>query len=300
MSEVDVRPAVTPKSGTIEATLQTPDGRVRTYHLYVPSTIAPGPSGPPVPLLVALHGGLGWGTQFERTSGFDGLAEANRFIVVYPDGVGVGPNQVNRTWNSGECCGVAKRLNVDDVTFIRMLIERLRSQYPIDPARTFAAGHSNGGMQAYRLACELSDQIVAIGVQSASLELDGCRPAQPVSLLHIHGTGDQNVPIDGGIGANALSGVSYRPPIEGIKTFAGFDGCPATPSRSTDPANADVSIQTWRPCHGGTEVRLMTVTGAAHAWMGGHSLVHRPGNPAYPDLDSSAVIWKFLINHPRI
>jgi poly(3-hydroxybutyrate) depolymerase len=44
----------------------------------------------------------------------------------------------------------------------------------------------------------------------------------------------------------------------------------------------------------------MTVTGAAHAWMGGHSVVRRPGNPTYAGLDSSAVIWKFLINHPRV
>ncbi len=104
-SAVDVLPAVPPKSKTIAGTMQTPDGRVRTFHVYIPSTITPGRSQPPVPLLVALHGGLGSGRQFERTSGFDGLAEANRFIVVYPDGVGVGPDEQNRTWNSGECCG---------------------------------------------------------------------------------------------------------------------------------------------------------------------------------------------------
>ncbi|MGZ6979192.1 MAG: alpha/beta hydrolase family esterase [Acidimicrobiia bacterium] len=292
-------PAVTPRATTLHGTLRTPDGRDRTYHLYVPSTVGTGRSGPRVPLLVALHGGTGWGTQFERTSGFDGIAEANRFIVVYPDGVGVGPNQVNRTWNSGACCGAAQREDVDDVTFVRMLIERMRSQYPIDPSRVFAAGHSNGGMQAYRLACELADQIVAVGVQSSSLELDDCRPARPVSLLHIHGTADQNVPIGGGIGAEAISGVSFRPPIDGIRTFAELDGCPATPSHSTDPANADVSIQTWGPCDDGTEVRFMTVAGAPHAWMGSRSVIQRPGNVPYAKLDSSAVIWQFLITHPR-
>jgi polyhydroxybutyrate depolymerase len=295
----DVLPAVTPRATSLAETLRTPDGRDRTYHVYAASSVASGQSGPRVPLLVALHGGTGWGTQFERTSGFDGIAEANGFVVVYPDGVGVGPNQANRTWNSGACCGVAQREDVDDVTFVRMLIERLRSQYPIDSKRVFAAGHSNGGMQAYRLACELADQIVAVGVQSSSLEFDGCRPAKPVSLLHIHGTADQNVPIRGGIGAQAISGVSFHPPIDGIKTFAGLDGCPPTPSQSTDPENADVSIQTWGPCDDGTEVRFMTVAGAPHAWMGSHAVIQRPGNAPYAKLDSSAVIWRFLIAHPR-
>ena len=296
---VQVHPAVTPTSKTTGGTLRTPDGRVRTFHVSVPSTIEPGRSQPRVPLLVALHGGLGSGQQFERTSGFDGLAEANRFIVVYPDGVGVGPHQRNRTWNSGACCGVAQRENVDDVTFVRMLIERLQSQYAIDRARTFAAGHSNGGMEAYRLACELSDQIVAIGVQSSSLELDRCAPAHPVSLVHIHGTADQNVPIAGGVGANAISGVSFRPPMFGATTFAALDGCPGRSRDSVDPDNPDVSIRTWGPGADGTEVRFMTVAGAAHAWMGAGVVTRRPDNPTYPKLDSSAVIWKFLVNHPR-
>ncbi len=194
---------------------------------------------------------------------------------------------------------VARRENVDDVTFVRMIIERMQSQYAIDPARIFAAGHSNGGMQAYRLACELADQIVAVGVQSSALEIDGCTPAHPVSLLHIHGTADQNVPIRGGVGANAISGVSFRPPVNGATTFAALDGCPARPRASIDPDNADVSIQTWGPCADGTEVRFMTVHGAAHAWMGSRGVSRRPGNPTYTNLDSSAVIWRFLVNHPR-
>jgi polyhydroxybutyrate depolymerase len=154
-------------------------------------------------------------------------------------------------------------------------------------------------MQAYRLACELADRIVAVGVQSASLELDGCTPAQPVSLVHIHGTADQNVPINGGIGANAISGVSYRPPMYGATTFAAINGCGDRTRDSIDPANADVSTRTWRPCRDETEVRFITVAGAAHAWMGSRVVVRRRGNSTYPKLDSSAVIWSFLINHPR-
>ena len=51
-----------------------------------------------------------------------------------------------------------------------------------------------------------------------------------MSLLHIHGTADENLPIDGGAG-KGVAGVSFRPPIDGIRTLARLDGCPATPDR---------------------------------------------------------------------
>ena len=69
-----------------------------------------------VPLLVALHGGIGSGAQFEGTSGFDLLAAAHGFVVVYPDGIPIGGSSVlssGQVWNGGTCCGRAAREQVD-------------------------------------------------------------------------------------------------------------------------------------------------------------------------------------------
>lgn len=284
-------------AASTEATLRTPDGRDRTYHLYVPPGLDP---DRPVPLLVALHGGTGWGLQFERSSGFDALAERHGFVVVYPDGVGVGASGAAlRTWNGGGCCGPAARQQVDDVGFVRQLIDEVRRTHAIDPDRIFATGHSNGGILAYRLACEASDVVVAIGVQSSSLELDHCRPSQPVSAIHIHGTADRNLPIAGGRGPDGVSGVSFRVPIEGARTLATANGCRSTPSTKRDPANSDVTVTRWTSCDGGTEVRFVTVKGASHAWMGHATAATRVVGPAYEQLDSSEVIWQFLSAHPR-
>ena len=62
----------------VQRTLVTADGRTRVYRIYVPSSLP----NSPVPLLLAFHGGTGWGAQFEKNSGFDELAEANGFLVV--------------------------------------------------------------------------------------------------------------------------------------------------------------------------------------------------------------------------
>jgi polyhydroxybutyrate depolymerase len=284
-----------PASRTIDAFIRTPDGRRRTYRVYIPSHL---PSHP-APLLVALHGGTGWGVQFERNSGFDALAERDGFIVVYPDGVGAGVAETTmRTWNAGSCCGPAARKKVDDVGFIRQLIVTLERTYPVDRTRVFAAGHSNGGFMAYRLACELSDRIVAVGLQSGGLGVPTCRPAHPVSLLHIHGTADPNVPINGGVGSASISRVNYPSARWSVSTVADAMRATVGPKVVADPVNHDLRITTWAGSTSHTAVRLITVAGAGHTWMG-----HAPGNPRAPmpymRLDSSDTIVRFLLAHSR-
>jgi polyhydroxybutyrate depolymerase len=283
-----------------DGTLRTADGRTRRYRLYVPSSLAAGESAP---LLVALHGGLGSSAQFAANSGFDELAEANGFIVVYPDGIGARPDGSGpQTWNGGYCCGPAVRQDVDDVGFIRQLLDTLAADLSIDPARVVAAGHSNGAILAYRLACELSDRIVGIGVQAGSLGVDACTPSQPVSVIHLHGTADTNHPIDGGKGSG-VAGVEFRPARAAVEAMAAADGCTGEPQSSTDPANPDLTVTTWSSCGSGAEVRYVVVDGATHAWMGhpasSAAAAAYVGEP-YANLDASRAIWSFLATHPRV
>jgi polyhydroxybutyrate depolymerase len=293
---VPVRAAVDPVGQKVDGTITPPGQGERTYHLYVPASL---PKDRPVPLLVALHGGTGWGTQFEQQSGFDGLAEANQFLVVYPDGVNQPGTTANgRVWNGGACCGIASRQDVDDVGFVSALIDQLEGQFDIDRTRVDAAGHSNGAIMAYRLGCELADKIVAIGLQAGAVEIPSCQPSQPVSVIHIHGTADQNVPIDGGKGAKGISNVAFNPPIDGIRTFAAADGCPTDP-RTT--ARGDVTTDAWAPCRASAEVEFVRVTGANHAWMGhpASKVAEVVVGTPYMGFDSSAEIWAFLAAHPR-
>lgn len=294
---VGTRPAVEPTGSVTATTLRTPDGLVRRYRLYVPSTVR---AGERVPLLLAFHGGLGSGEQFEQNSGFDGLAEANGFIVVYPDGTNARPESTTLlTWNGGSCCGAAADRAVDDVGFVRMLLDELERTQPIDPARVFATGHSNGAILAYRLACELSDRISAIGVQAGVLGGE-CAPTRPVSVFHLHGLADTNIPIDGGRGSG-VAGVAFPSPRRAPQAFAEGDRCETPPVDAVDPTNTDVVARTWSGCAEGRMVRFVTVAGASHAWMG------HPGVSAgstalvgvpYERFDASRAIWSFLAGQP--
>lgn len=287
-------------TGTIaEHTLTTPDGRTRRYRTYVPPGLN---ANSPVPLVIALHGGLGTSSQFETNSGLDGFADSNKFIAVYPDGIGnLSDGSGYQTWNGGYCCGPAAANAVDDVTFIKMVVAELRRTMPINTNRIYAMGHSNGGILSYRLACELSDVIAAIGVQAGSNIVSGCSPRLPVSVFHLHGTSDTNMPIDGGkgTGVSATNFVSARSSVEAV---AQADGCSDSTPKSMVTSNPDVSALSWTSCKSNVEVRFVTVKGATHAWMG------HPGTSAsstslvgvpYANLDATRAILAFLLSKSR-
>lgn len=276
--------------GTVTHGTLAVGGRQRTYRLYVPARLPEGP----VPLLVGLHGGTGWGDQFAAATGVEGWAEANGFIVVHPDGVPVGRTR-GGVWNGGVCCGVAAREGVDDVAFVAALLDRLGQEHAIDESRTFAFGHSNGGIMSYRLACELGDRIAAVGVVAGTLGVEACDPARPVSVLHIHGTADENLPITGGTGARSVAGVDFPSPVDGFSRVAGAEGCPE-PETATD---GDVTTATRDPCDGGAAATFVTISGAQHPWPGTTGRAAPGAGQPYAGYDATAAIVAFLLAHPR-
>jgi polyhydroxybutyrate depolymerase len=141
------------KPGSIEL-----DGRTRTYFVHLP----PAYNGKTLlPVVIVLHGATESPAGVEKLSGMSVEADQENFIAVYPRGTGrMNPARMP-TWNSGNCGGYAQRNHVDDVGFMRALIDKLEQDYAVDPKRIYVTGISSGGMMSYRLACELSDKIAA-------------------------------------------------------------------------------------------------------------------------------------------
>jgi polyhydroxybutyrate depolymerase len=224
--------------GTSSQSIQV-GGLNRTFHLYRPHNLPPR-----APLVVMLHGGFGSGTQAEQTYGWDKEADREGFAVVYPDGL-------DRAWNTdGGCCGVPAKQNADDVGFIKAVVTAIHAEVPIDPARIFATGISNGGIMAYRLACD-TDLFAAIGPDSATL-LGTCPAPKQLSVLHIHGSADTRIPYAGGEG----EGYAHidGPPVPAVlATWRAVDGCdPPTESTTGQVATSAAS------CPGGRAVELIT------------------------------------------
>jgi polyhydroxybutyrate depolymerase len=261
-------------------------GTTRTYRLYVPRSLGRRPA----PLIVVLHGGFGTGATALRQGGWVAAARQHEFVAVAPDGL-------TRSWNAGGCCGPAMRNGVDDVGFVLAMLDEVARLVPIDRTRVFATGLSNGGMMAYRLGCEASDRFAAIAPVAATLITPGCAPTEPVSLLHIHGLVDGNVPFEGGLPTRSfqVNPPSYPPVREGIDRFVRADRCRTMP-RTTE--HGVVRTQRWRGGDRGADVELITIADGGHSWPGGMQMA-AVLDPPSGAVDATEKIWRFFAAHPR-
>jgi poly(3-hydroxybutyrate) depolymerase len=134
----------------------TIEGVERIYRLHIPAAIA----ARPTPVVLAFHGGGGNAEAVELGGHFIAKSDLEGFVLVRGEGT-LDPPPINpradvRVWNAGVCCGKAVADDVDDVGYVRAVLDDLASRVCIDDARVFATGLSNGALLAHRLGCELS------------------------------------------------------------------------------------------------------------------------------------------------
>ncbi|MBX7120227.1 MAG: hypothetical protein K1X31_14645 [Gemmatimonadaceae bacterium] len=253
--------------------------------------------GPGLPLVLVLHGGGGNGANAERMSGFTALVRRERLIVAYPDGTGRRTGRL-LTWNAAHCCGAAMERRVDDAAFLAAVIDAVAREFPVDPARIYITGMSNGAMMAHRAGRELSARIAAIGPVVGAVFGDEPTAPHPVSAIIFNGLADESVPALGGlghgIGRRAWDGMPTRPNQAQGAYWARVNGCGATPRVEDQGA---VIRWTW-PCPPGRAVELYQLREGTHAWPGGEA--GRRRGPAPSDvLDATAMMWDFFKAHPK-
>ena len=272
-------------------------GRERTYVLHAPAGAAGKKN---LPLVLSLHGGGGNAFLNAQQTGFNAEADRSGFIVVHPNGTGESRPLLNSmgrgfmfTWNAGSCCGYAKDNKIDDVGFLRAVIADVRRKHSIDPKRIYATGLSNGAMMSYRMACEASDLIAAVGIVAGAQTVAACKPTQPVSVIHIHGTADQNVPLLGGVGAKSYDRAPKPPVLDAIRFWARADGAPEQPQTSS---SGNVRKEVYKGAK--AEVVLYTITGGGHSWPGGERMLAILDAPSQ-DMNATKTLWQFFAAHPK-
>ena len=272
------------------------DGTTREYVIHVPPSYQRAHAAP---LVLDLHGGVGTPEGIRRITGMDPIADHNGFIVVYPRGIG-------GHWNDGR----SERLNSEaDVHFISALIDKLERDYSIDPKRIDATGISNGGVLAFRLACEIDDRIAAVASVAGSMAsalAARCHPASPVSVIMINGLQDPLVPYGGGmVGGWTANAGPVLSVAQAIALWTSLDQCSAQPivRRLPDAVPDDGTHTTeadYESCRAGSSVELFTIDGGGHTWPGGPQYL-----PAFligktsHDFNASETIWQFFAAHPK-
>ncbi|HTN35128.1 MAG TPA: alpha/beta fold hydrolase [Marinobacter sp.] len=171
------------------------DNRARNYSVYYPSNLKPGAS-----VLFALHPSMSSGDEMRGWVGrtLERFAAKENAVIVYPDGYEGHFNDCRKAASYS-----ARTLNIDDVVFIRRIVDQLVIEKGIDPKAVYAIGYSNGGHLAFRLALEAPDLVTGIVAIAANLPAADnmvcdtlTSPARFIGL--IEGTQDPINPYEGG------------------------------------------------------------------------------------------------------
>lgn len=227
------------------------EGLQRSYRLFAPTSSTSGPR----PLMIVIHGLGQTGKLLAPATGYDALAEKHNFLVVYPDAI-------NRIWNTRLAAGVGAL--PDDVGFLTSLVDEVDSAHPVDRARVYATGHSDGARMTYRLGCERSDVFAAI-VPVAGGMTQPCRPARPVAVLQVEG------------GDDTLTGQEAAGAVD---TMRELNGCEHSMAHRVGEAR----VERHTGCRAGVEVASVVVPDVGHhIW------------PTADDgYDTTTLSWAFL------
>jgi len=287
-------PEVPHLSGKLTAGSIEVGGRKRTYLTYVPQGLARG-----APLVVVMHGSGQNGSQMRRATGygFERLADARGFAVVFPNGY-------EGYWNACNIAGdySANKLNVDDVDFLTGIVDRQMSEIGVDPARVFAIGVSRGGHMAFRLALEAPSRFRAVAAVSASVpapENFKCTPLSrgTSSVMIMNGTKDPINPFDGGEVRLLclLRRGNVRSSRASAQYFADLNDITATPEAIRTQRAGEVHVEQllWRS-DSKVEVELVAIHGGGHGIPQPYVRHPRILGPTHSDPNGPAVIWAFF------
>lgn len=273
------------------------DNQSRTYTLVVPESAQ---SGDRLPLVLLLHGATGDASTILTVSDLAVQANESGFLIAAIEGI-------DGIYNAGL---PGPNSNIDDVGFASAVIDEVSHLTPTDTQRTYAAGFSQGGAMAYRLACQLSDRIAAVMVVSGFISnvdqetnntFYQCNPSRPVPILHLHGLADTCVRFEGGMG----TGISDEPRLsipETIGDWAARNSCSAE-TETVDEGILGGILDTAQcerqlDCAQGADVQLCTLDGHGHVWPSGtaYSPVVRNqcGGRLSRAIDTNEAFWEFV------
>ena len=245
-------------------------------------------------VIINMHGGGGRAQTARLQSLMDQYTGPNRFVAVYPDGIGkvVYSHRLLQYYPGQEYTDFFHKVAIDDVQFVRDIVDDLGNFF--DVSRVYATGLSNGSMMAYRLACDMSDILSGVACLSATM-LRSNEPKGRIPVLHIHGMKDLNAPYNGGHGLFAIVPIDHVSAQENILKWANHDGC------SLDPEVVEYgnyTIYTYTAEGWGGAVKLIKVDDLGHGWPGGTQMLSSliEGN-IYNNINACEEMLSFFKKH---
>ncbi len=239
----------------------------------------------PAPLLIDLHGYSGDSTSQSKFTFLKRAAYGQGFIYAAPDGLK--DSQGNQFWNASVACCNFNANPVDDIAYIKSLIEEISERSSVDSKRIYLFGHSNGHFMSYAFACMYPQTLAAIAGLAGAMDIDpdSCPAKSALNILHIHGMADGVISYSGG---NLLQN-SYTSAAQSVQRWAEIDKCVMNPVNGKEfdlvmSIAGTESVASTYSCPS-SSVELWSINGGAHN----------------PELDENFAtqILDWFVAHPR-
>src|ERR1700678_2355482 len=174
----------------------TVSGRKRVVIVHVPAGYT---GSAKAALVLNLHGSESSARAQEEFSGMDAAADADGFIVAYPqalirDGTGYDWNIAGEVLVDGSLPPASAP---SDVTFLTSLVTDLAGRYCINLRRVYVTGVSGGGRMASQPACDASGTFAAVAPVAGLRFPSPCPASRAVPVIAFHGTADPVDPFNG-------------------------------------------------------------------------------------------------------
>lgn len=269
----------------------------RTVILHTPASL----TTPSAPLIIALYGSDDNAKGFQKAIRWDQVADRENLIVAYPDAI-------DGRWNYKRSpLAKVPLINgqpVDDIGFLRTMIDDLVARHGVDKNRIYVTGFSLGGLMSFTLACALPDKIAAIATISSTMtegQIEDCKPGHPKPVMMVNGTSDSSLPYDGAVWRNTRflsvpDTLDYWQQIN--ECFGPGSGQPLPHLNKNDLTHA--TLFNWTGCSRGAGLRLYKIENGGHSWP-------RLADPDDPeptfgmssggrngDFDTPSEVWNFF------
>ena len=282
--------------GTVSDEQTYLDDSDRSFQLWTP----PEHDGDtPVPIVFDFHGLAEGANVHTMMTELGEYGAANGFAVVFPQGLGAPARwEIGLTDNS-------------DLDYVDQMLDQIEATTCIDTSRVYATGLSNGAFLSSVLACTRSDRFTAVAPVAGLLHPSDCDPTRPVPVLAFHGTDDEILLFNGGVGDKlgevlGEAGQDTEVPTEVADADLDGEGYPAAAQawadqNGCDPEPTDEDLtdtvvdRTW-DCPADGPVEFLIVEGGGHTWPGSEfsqNLVEVMGTTD-TSIDANELIWAFF------
>lgn len=269
------------KTAAFDVTL-THNGLTRTF-----TVVRPEPATVGAPMVLVLHGRGGNAEGQATITNLSKSVAAQGYWAVLPQ-------YYDGTWDDNP----GLNPGTDDVGLMRRIADIMQNDFGLNANRTYAAGFSNGGFMAQRLACEAPDRFAAFAFVATSITrglYNSCVPAVGRPVMFVHGTTDPIVPWAGN------SSLALQSVDSAVSMWTARLACGLNPTQQTmDSVNDGTSIDLFRYSCGTKEVRLYRVNNGGHTWPGGSqylpvSMIGKVSG----DMQATDEIWNFVKTYSR-